>query len=89
MLIMDIFNKRINRFELTVSDLKTKAESNFRTYLAPSLRQNVYTFGFKQVGTITEWDMMWEKYVDASVVSEKAYILYALAQTYDLWLVQR
>ncbi len=60
-----------------------------RVTVPPNLRENVYTFGFRQGSSWREWDFMWQKYRDATTAQEQAYILHALAQTDDLYLIQR
>ena len=59
-------------------------------YSVPAnLRPAVYSYGFREVGGVREWDIMWNRYVSATTAQEKSYILSALADSKDIWLIQR
>lgn len=62
----------------------------FCRYAVPAnLRPLVYRVGFREVGGAEEWDIMWDRYAQAPTAQEKLYILSAVSQTKDVWLIQR
>ena len=60
-----------------------------RNLVPPTLRKEVYSFGFHEVGSVTEWEEMWKRYTSATSAQEKQYIIHALSKSEDIWLLQR
>ena len=54
-----------------------------------NLRPAVYSYGFREIGGVREWEIMWNRYVSATTAQEKSYILSALSDSKDVWLIQR
>ncbi len=54
-----------------------------------NLRPVVYRYGFGAVGGAHEWDVMWRRYENATTAQEKLYILSALSDSRDVWLIER
>ncbi len=54
-----------------------------------TIRSVIYSVGLKHHGGEKVWNIVWDRYKNASNVHEKHYLLEALAQSTDLWLIQR
>lgn len=57
--------------------------------IPPSIRQEVYLYGMAQYGAEREFDILWERYESVVAPQEKLYILNAMAQARDVFLIQR
>ena len=53
-----------------------------------NLRRMVYGYGIENTGD-DEWRTVWDRYLTATSGQERDHMMYALAQTTRLWLVQR
>ncbi len=60
-----------------------------RNPIIPTLRHPVYSIGLRETGDSQTWDTMIQHYEAATSSQEKHYILFALAQAKDIWLIQR
>lgn len=58
-------------------------------YVVPSLRGVVYRYGMQSVGQQSEWEKLWEHYVNTTVPQEKTRLLMGLAQAREVWLIHR
>ncbi|XP_073690212.1 glutamyl aminopeptidase [Garra rufa] len=57
--------------------------------VAVNLRLLVYRYGMKNSGTVQSWEMMFLKYLTATLAQEKDKLLYGLASVDDITLLQR
>lgn len=58
-------------------------------FISPNIRTYVYKYGMSSEGTEADWDFMWDKYVTETVPQEKIKLLYGLAHTKQVWLLNR
>ncbi|KAL4239647.1 hypothetical protein ACF0H5_000454 [Mactra antiquata] len=58
-------------------------------YLSPNIRTYVYKYGMSTDGSEEDWDFMWNKYLTETVPQEKIKLLYGLANTKHIWLLNR
>lgn len=57
--------------------------------ISPNVRTYVYKYGMRSGGTEFDWDFMWNKYRNETVPQEKIKLLYGLANTKQVWLLNR
>ncbi|XP_076831506.1 glutamyl aminopeptidase isoform X2 [Brachyhypopomus gauderio] len=54
-----------------------------------NLRLLVYRYGMKNAGTAEDWEVMFQRYLSATLAQEKDKLLYGLASTKDISLLSR
>ncbi|KAK3612374.1 hypothetical protein CHS0354_031967 [Potamilus streckersoni] len=57
--------------------------------IPPNLRSAVYTYGMMRSEKVSDWDFLWNRYLNEAVPQEKIKLLYGLAQTKETWLLVR
>ncbi|XP_056616985.1 glutamyl aminopeptidase [Triplophysa dalaica] len=57
--------------------------------VAVNLRLLVYRYGMKNSGSAAEWEIMFERYLNATLAQEKDKLLYGLASVEDVTLLSR
>lgn len=57
--------------------------------LSPNIRTYVYKYGMSSHGTAEDWDVMFGKYMNETVPHEQVKLLYGLANTKHVWLLNR
>ncbi|XP_053392868.1 glutamyl aminopeptidase-like [Mercenaria mercenaria] len=76
-------------------DCLSNATQKFRNwidngeFISPNIRTYVYKYGMSSGGTESDWDFMWDKYLQETVPQEKIKLLYGLANTKHIWLLNR
>ncbi|KAL3859955.1 hypothetical protein ACJMK2_010134, partial [Sinanodonta woodiana] len=55
----------------------------------PNLRDYVYKYGMQNAGTEADWNKMWDKYMVETIPQERIKLLYGLANTKKIWLLNR
>ncbi|XP_060595216.1 glutamyl aminopeptidase-like [Ruditapes philippinarum] len=58
-------------------------------FISPNIRTYVYKYGMSSEGTESDWNFMWNKYLQETVPQEKIKLLYGLANTKHVWLLNR
>lgn len=54
-----------------------------------NLRLLVYRYGMKNTGTVASWEIMFQRYLTATLAQEKDKLLYGLASIENLSLLNR
>ncbi|XP_061077150.1 alanyl (membrane) aminopeptidase-like b [Conger conger] len=54
----------------------------------PNLKSTIYCNGIAMTGE-KEWDIVWQRYQDASIATEKDKLRYALSCSKDIWVLSR
>ncbi len=54
-----------------------------------NLRLLVYRYGMKKSGSVQRWEIMFRKYISATLAQEKDKLLYGLASVEDITLLHR
>ncbi|KAK3612375.1 hypothetical protein CHS0354_031968 [Potamilus streckersoni] len=62
---------------------------DLNTTVPPNLRDYVYKYGLQNAGTEADWDKMWAKYMVETIPQERIKLLYGLANTKEIWLLNR
>lgn len=63
--------------------------NKFVKRVSPNVRSYVYKYGMRSSGREADWDAMWTKYEQETVPQERVKLLYGLAHTKELWLLNR
>lgn len=59
------------------------------TFISPNVRTYVYKYGMQEDGSEADWNFMWNKYTTETVPQEQVKLLYGLANTKHIWLLNR
>ena len=57
--------------------------------ISPNVRTYVYKYGMLEGGNQSDWDNMWNKYTNETVPQEQIKLLYGLANTKEVWLLNK
>ena len=57
--------------------------------VSPNIRTYVYKYGMSSAGSESDWEVLWEKYQQETVPQERVKLLYGLANTKEIWLLNR
>jgi len=60
-----------------------------RPRVPPNLRLYVYKYGMLTDGSETDWNFLWNRYRTETVPQERVNLMYALAHTKNVWLLNR
>lgn len=60
-----------------------------KEFLSPNIRTYVYKYGMSSGGTEADWDFMWNRFVAETVPQEQTKLMYGLANTKQVWLLNR